>query len=158
MQTFHFQYSEPAKTNRLMILTAIFYMAVLCLFLLVGVVSIIPVWLILVIFLLAFIGNLAYYKANVITVNCETTKTAGGLLIELGATNFLYKQKEIILNTDLIQNITEYHDSANNNRRCFIITRAFQSAKIMLTQPKTMSEDELHEFSRSVTILARRNV
>lgn len=150
MKTYTFIYSEPDKKNKFVLLTsAIFLCALLILLIGFDIFKLIPVWLILVIFFPAYLGSL-WYILKIGSVDCQVTKTGGGLLIELSESNFLYKEKEIVIHMSGVKKIAEDKNFGGDQARYFTISLLKGSKKIRLQEPAGMSKEDLAEFSDSI--------
>lgn len=150
MKTYSFIYSEPDRKNKFVLLSsAIFLGALLVLLIGFKIFELIPVWLIMVLFFPAYLGSL-WYISKMGSVDCLVTKTGGGLLIELSKSNFLYKEKEIIIHMSGVKKIAADKNFGGDQSRYFTISLLKGSKKIRLQEPVGMSKDDLAEFSDSI--------
>lgn len=95
MKTYHFIYSEPSKVYHLVVLTSLIFIESLLIALFTfKIYYFFPTWAIILFFLITYVGTIIYFKKNILSIECEATKTDRGILIELSRTNFLYTKKE----------------------------------------------------------------
>lgn len=151
MKTYHFIYSEPSKVYHLVVLTSLIFIESLLIALFTfKIYYFFPTWAIVLFFLITYVGTIIYFKKNILSIECEATKTDRGILIELSRTNFLYTKKEIILSINAIKQIASNTDPTTHKSCYFLINFIDRANKVKLGYPKSKHPIDMTDFSNII--------
>lgn len=151
MKTYHLIYSEPSKVNHLVVITSLIFIEFLLLTLVTFKLDyFIPTWAIILFFLFTYVGIIFYLKKKILSVECEATKTDRSILIELSKTNFLYTKKEIIININIIKEITSNTDPTTHQICYFLINFIDRANKVKLGYQKSKHPIDITDFANLI--------